>query len=93
MAAGLLQGPEQGAVDRPPCPAPPAETPPPAPFAGATWIGGRYEWNGIAWAWMSGYYQRPPQPGTVWVAPNNVTVGGTLVVRPGRWVRVTITSQ
>ena len=38
-----------GALDRPTCPAPPAETPPPAPFAGATWIQGRYDWNGLAW--------------------------------------------
>jgi hypothetical protein len=81
---------QMGAVDRPTCPPPPAETPPPAPFAGATWIGGRYDWNGIAWIWMSGHYERPPEIGTVWVPPSNIAVSGTLVVRPGRWVRITV---
>ena len=79
-----------GAVDRPTCPPPPAETPPPAPFAGATWIEGRYSWNGIAWIWGSGHYERPPEVGTVWVPPAQIAVSGTLVVRPGRWVRISI---
>jgi len=79
-----------GAVDRPTCPPPPAETPPPAPFAGATWIQGRYDWNGIAWVWASGHYERPPEVGTVWVPPAQIAVSGTLVIRPGRWVRVTV---
>ncbi len=60
---------QAGAVDRPSCPPPPAETPPPAPFAGATWIGGRYDWNGIAWMWSSGHYEHPPETGAVWVPP------------------------
>ena len=81
---------ELGAVDRPTCPPPLAETPPPAPFAGATWIAGRYDWNGIAWLWSSGHYERPPQADTVWVPPAQIAVSGTLVVRPGRWVRITI---
>ncbi|HXT99963.1 MAG TPA: hypothetical protein VN903_03170 [Polyangia bacterium] len=79
-----------GAVDRPTCPPPPVETPPPAPFAGATWIQGRYDWNGIAWIWASGHYERPPEIGTVWVPPAQIAVSGTLVVRPGRWVRISI---
>jgi len=80
---------QAGAVDRPSCPPPPAETPPPAPFAGATWIGGRYDWNGIAWTWSSGHYEHPPETGAVWVPPVNISVSGTLVIRPGRWVRAT----
>ena len=79
-----------GALDRPTCPPPPVETPPPAPFAGATWIQGRYDWNGLAWIWSSGHYERPPEVGTVWVPPAQIAVSGTLVVRPGRWVRITI---
>ena len=79
-----------GAVDRPTCPPPPVETPPPAPFAGATWIQGRYDWNGIAWIWASGHYERPPEVGTVWVPPAQIAVSGTLVIRPGRWVRIGI---
>ena len=79
-----------GAVDRPTCPPPPVETPPPAPFAGATWIQGRYDWNGIAWIWASGHYEHPPEVGTVWVPPAQISVSGTLVIRPGRWVRIDI---
>ena len=81
---------EVGAVDRPPCPEPPVEAPPPAPFPSATWIAGRYDWSGIAWLWTGGHYEQPPAADAVWVAPAQVTVGGTLVVRPGRWVRVTL---
>jgi hypothetical protein len=80
----------QGAVDRPPCPPPVAETPPPAPFASAMWIPGRHDWNGIAWVWASGHYEQPPQADAVWVPPLQLAVSGTVVVRPGRWVRVTI---
>jgi hypothetical protein len=79
-----------GAVDRPSCPPPPVETPPSAPFAGATWIQGRYDWNGIAWIWSSGHYEHPPEASTVWVPPAQIAVSGTLVVRPGRWVRITV---
>jgi hypothetical protein len=80
----------QGAVDRPPCPPPVAETPPPAPFASAIWIPGRHDWNGIAWVWASGHYEQPPQADAIWVPPLQLAVSGTVVVRPGRWVRVTI---
>ena len=73
-----------GVVDCPSCPPPPVETPPPAPFAGATWLAGRYDWHGIAWVWASGHYERPPEVGRVWVPPAQIGVGGTLVVRPGR---------
>jgi hypothetical protein len=79
-----------GAVDRPTCPPPPVETPPPAPFVGATWIAGRYAWNGIAWVWSSGHYEHPPEAGAVWVPPAQIAVSGTLVVRPGRWVRISL---
>ena len=48
-------------------------------------------WNGIAWIWASGHYERPPQVGTVWVPPAQIAVSGTLVIRPGRWVQVEIT--
>ena len=79
-----------GAVDRPPCPPPVAEAPPPPPFASAMWIPGRHDWNGVAWVWASGHYEQPPQADAVWVPPLQFAVSGTVVVRPGRWVRVTI---
>ena len=31
--------------------------------------------------------------GTVWVPPAQIAVSGTLVVRPGRWVRVTVDTR
>jgi hypothetical protein len=80
----------QGAVDRPPPPPPVAESPPPAPYAGAVWIDGQQVWNGIAWIWQAGHYERPPAVGTLWVPPTNIVVSGTVVVRPGAWVSVRI---
>jgi hypothetical protein len=80
----------EGAVDRPPPPPPIAESPPPAPYAGAVWIEGRQLWNGIAWIWQGGHYERPPAAGTLWVPPTNIVVSGTVVVRPGAWVSVRV---
>ena len=82
-----------GAVDRPPCPPPLAETPPAPPFARATWIPGRHDWNGIAWVWASGHYEEAPAPDAVWVPAAQFAVSGTVVVRPGRWVRITLGTQ
>ena len=42
------------------------------------------------YVWASGHYERPPEIGTVWVPPAQIAVSGTLVVRPGRWVRITV---
>ena len=79
-----------GALDRPTCPPPPAETPPPAPFAGATWIRAATTGTASPGVWSSGHYEHPPDVGSVWVPPAQIAVSGTLVVRPGRWVRITI---
>jgi hypothetical protein len=78
-----------GAIDRPPAPPPIAENPPAALYVGAVWIGGRYEWNGLTWFWSGGHYQRPPDRASVWVPALQIAVDGTVVVRPGRWVRMT----
>ena len=80
-----------GAMDRPSCPPPPVETPPPAPFVNATWIAGRYDWNGIAWAWASGHYERPPEGGHgVGSAGADRRQRRRWWCRPGRWARIEI---
>ena len=88
-----IQLKQLGAVDRPPCPPPLAETPPAPPFARAIWIPGRHDWNGIAWVWASGHYEEAPAPDAVWVPAAQFAVSGTVVVRPGRWVRITLGTQ
>jgi hypothetical protein len=52
------------AVEAPP-PAPPAqetETVPPAPGPDFLWIAGAHRWNGRAYEWQRGHYERKPQP-------------------------------
>lgn len=75
-----------GAVNRPPPPAPPVESRPPVPFTGAVWVAGNYHWDGIDWRWQTGHWTQPPRAGAVWVAPARVSVGGTVVIRPGAWI-------
>jgi len=75
-----------GAVNRPPPPAPPVESRPPVPFTGAVWVAGSYHWDGIDWRWQTGHWTQPPRAGAVWVAPARVSVGGTVVIRPGAWI-------
>jgi hypothetical protein len=84
---------QQGAFDRPPRPPAPLEIAPPRPFPEAVWIAGSYDWNGIAWIWTAGRYERPPQPRTVWIPPLEIVTQGTLVVRPGRWVQLTVDTR
>lgn len=43
-------------------PAPYVETIPVAPFAGAIWIGGFWDWSGGRHVWRPGHYERP-RPG------------------------------
>ena len=80
---------QAGAVDRPSCPPPPPRRRRPRRSRARPGSAGRYDWNGIAWMWASGHYEHPPETGAVWVPPANIAVSGTLVIRPGRWVRIT----
>jgi len=43
-----------GARERPPMPPAPPENPGTAPFAGATWVAGRWSWSGAVWVWSAG---------------------------------------
>jgi hypothetical protein len=38
-----------------------------APNAGYVWVGGEWQWNGLAWVWFGGRWAYPPWPGAVWV--------------------------
>ena len=54
-------------------PAPIIETRAVAPGPGYLWLPGFYRWNGAAYAWAPGRWERAPRARAVWV--------------PGRWVR------
>lgn len=69
--------------------APPAvrvEAPPPAPYAGAAWVGGNWYWNGYDWEWRSGYYVQA-RPGYSYVQPSYVRRGGGYYYVQGGWRR------
>jgi hypothetical protein len=57
-----------------------------APFPGAVWIDGYWQWRGETWVWIDGSWEAPPAAEAVWVAPAQVTIGGTVVIRPGGWI-------
>jgi hypothetical protein len=54
-------------------PAPIVEARVVAPGPGYIWVPGYYVWNGAAYAWRPGRWERAPRARAVWV--------------PGRWVR------
>jgi len=54
-------------------PAPIIETRIAAPGPGYVWLPGFYTWNGAAYVWRPGRWERPIRPAAVWV--------------PGHWVR------
>ena len=54
-------------------PAPIVETRVVAPGPDYVWIPGYHHWNGSAYAWVAGRWDRPPRAHATWV--------------PGRWVR------
>lgn len=49
----------------PPPPMVEARMVPPGP--GFVWVPGFYSWNGGAYIWVSGRWERPPRPRAVWV--------------------------
>jgi hypothetical protein len=58
-----------GTIATLPPPAPPYEVVGVAPFVGAVWIGGYWNWYGGRYAWVPGYWG-PPRPGYTWVPPS-----------------------
>jgi hypothetical protein len=68
--------------------APPAaivETRGVAPGPGYIWIGGYHRWDGAAYVWVPGRWDRPPRPGAHWVAHRWVRRHGGYVFVEGRW--------
>jgi hypothetical protein len=50
---------------RPPAPIVEARVVSPGP--GYVWVSGYHNWNGRAYVWVPGRYERPPRPRSVWV--------------------------
>jgi hypothetical protein len=74
-------------------PAVPAAPPPaqveyygPAPYAGAFWVGGYWNWVGGRYTWVNGYWERP-RPGYRWEARSWVRGRDGWHMHGGTWVR------
>jgi hypothetical protein len=66
-------------------PPPPMQTyAPPAPYAGAQWIEGHWEWNGAQYVWVEGSWVQG-QPGLVYLQPRWERRGGGYVYVDGGW--------
>ncbi len=61
--------PGEVVVANPPPPPPPeVEPPPPAPpEPGFIWVVGAHRWDGRAYVWERGHYERPPRAGAGYV--------------------------
>ena len=49
------------------------------------WIGGYHKWDGHAYAWEPGRWEKPPHAHAVWVAPRWEHRNGGYVFVEGRW--------
>jgi hypothetical protein len=49
------------------------------------WIGGYHRWDGRAYVWEPGRWDRPPRPHAVWVAPRWTHRHDGWVFVEGRW--------
>ena len=66
--APVAQG-EVVVADPPPPPPPQVEPPPPPPpQAGMVWVAGAHRWDGRAYQWERGHYERPPRANAGYVA-------------------------
>lgn len=70
-------------------PEPLYETPPPAPYPGAVWSGGFWDWSAPQrrYIWIGGRYVAPPRLGVVYVPPRWEHGPRGWERGPGRWVR------
>jgi hypothetical protein len=57
----------------------------PRPSREHVWVGGYHRWDGNAYAWQGGRWERPPRPHAVWVAPRYVHHRGGYTFVEGRW--------
>jgi hypothetical protein len=56
-----------------------------APGPGYVWIGGYHRWDGRAYEWVPGRWERPPRPHRRWVAHHYVRRGNGWVFVEGHW--------
>jgi len=70
--------------DAPPQPQVVVNTPPPAPYQGAVWVQGHWQWNGAQYIWMDGTYIQP-RVGHVYVQPRWQRRGTGYVYVQGNW--------
>jgi hypothetical protein len=76
--------PPSAFVQAPPPPSV-AERPGPPPQPGFVWIAGYQRWDGGAYAWTPGHYERPPHPGAHWVGHHWAHKHGGWVMIEGHW--------
>ena len=70
----------------PPAPAPVAEAPPAAPpQPGMIWVAGYHRWDGHAYQWERGHYERPPRPESRYVQGHWEARGRGKVWVNGHW--------
>lgn len=66
-------------------PAPYVEAIPVAPFVGAVWVGGFWDWSGGRHVWRPGHYEHP-RPGFTYRQPGwHVAPGGRWMLHRGGW--------
>jgi hypothetical protein len=56
-----------------------------APGPGYVWIGGYHRWDGNAYIWVPGRWDRPPHEHAVWVRHRWVHRNGGWVLVEGHW--------
>ena len=56
-----------------------------SPGPGYVWEGGYHRWDGHAYVWVPGKWERPPRERARWVAPHYVHRHGGYVFVEGRW--------
>ena len=66
-------------------PAPIVEARVAAPGPGFVWIEGYHRWDGRAYVWTPGRWERPPRARAVWVAPHWVNDRHGWYFVEGRW--------
>jgi hypothetical protein len=56
-----------------------------APSKEHVWIAGYHNWDGHAYVWVPGRWERPPRPHAVWVAHTWKKRGDGYVMVEGHW--------
>ncbi|HEY2407896.1 MAG TPA: hypothetical protein VGI10_17935 [Polyangiaceae bacterium] len=72
-------------ADPPPPPPPQAEAVPPPPQPGVSWVPGYHRWDGRAYVWERGHYERPPRADARYVQGHWEARGRGKVWVNGHW--------